>query len=282
MYEAELDSSSREIRMTHTSRLVGLSATFCATVALAQAGTSASPISAQISVVAGKSSLPAAYVYVSRSLGNSGKTEIYAFSAAPNGKLTLIGDTPLVNDPENIATSDKYLPGMVRATRENYTSDTRGLNPAPQPSSPAAQSNKVDGSVSAGGDAPGPYRLAVYVANSSRPASGFADMPKIAASDDGIQLSVARAGNLLAVGGAGGLRIFTLNGANPVTAYSGLLTRDQVEQCYWDNDHHLYAISHAAGKLWVFTVTATGFSQAPGSPYKISGAENLVVQTMPW
>ncbi|MGA9390479.1 MAG: hypothetical protein WBV69_08540 [Candidatus Sulfotelmatobacter sp.] len=46
---------------------------------------------------------------------------------------------------------------------------------------------------------------------------------------------------------------------------------------FWDNDNHLYAVSPAAGKLFVFTVTPTSYSQAPASPHSITGAQNLIV-----
>jgi hypothetical protein len=56
-----------------------------------------------------------------------------------------------------------------------------------------------------------------------------------------------------------------------------LLTKDEIDQFFWDNDNHLYAISNASGKLFVFTVTPTSVSQAPGSPYTISQPLNIIV-----
>jgi hypothetical protein len=47
---------------------------------------------------------------------------------------------------------------------------------------------------------------------------------------------------------------------------------------FWDNDHHLYAISQSAAKIFVFTVTATSAIQAPGSPYTLAGPQNIAVQ----
>jgi hypothetical protein len=51
-----------------------------------------------------------------------------------------------------------------------------------------------------------------------------------------------------------------------------------VDQFFWDNSNHLYAISQSAGKLFVFTVTPTSATQAPGSPYNISHPQNIAVQ----
>jgi hypothetical protein len=50
-----------------------------------------------------------------------------------------------------------------------------------------------------------------------------------------------------------------------------------VDHFSWDNDNHLYAISKSAGKLFVFTITPTSVSQAPGSPYKMNAPQNIAV-----
>ncbi|HTW32385.1 MAG TPA: hypothetical protein VMD76_11950, partial [Candidatus Sulfotelmatobacter sp.] len=79
------------------------------------------------------------------------------------------------------------------------------------------------------------------------------------------------------VGGTSGLQVFHFNGAKPVTTYTDLLTKEAIGQVFWDNHNHLYALSPATGKLYVFTVTPTSYSQAKGSPYTITGAESLQV-----
>jgi outer membrane protein assembly factor BamB len=50
-----------------------------------------------------------------------------------------------------------------------------------------------------------------------------------------------------------------------------------VSEVFWDSSNHLYAISPAAGKLWVFTATPTSVKPAPGSPYSITSPQSLVV-----
>jgi hypothetical protein len=87
-------------------------------------------------------------------------------------------------------------------------------------------------------------------------------------------------GNLLAVAGTVGLQVFHFNGANPITHYTGPLTSADVNQVFWDNNNHLYAMSATANKLWVFTVTPTGYSQAPGSPYSIDSPQDLRVMPL--
>ena len=125
----------------------------------------------------------------------------------------------------------------------------------------------------------GPAQLAIYTATSTgslTTKSTWWNMPPTAVqyvSD----LKISPSGKLLAIAGAGGLQIFHFNGGNPITHYTPLLTKNEIDQLFWDQDHHLYAISRSAGKLFVFTVTPTGYSQAPGSPYKITNPQNIIV-----
>jgi len=128
----------------------------------------------------------------------------------------------------------------------------------------------------------GPVQIAVYSADSAgnlTTKSTAQNMPKTQAGPTyGINdIWMSPSGKLLAVGGTSGLQVFHFNGANPVTTYTGLLTNVEIDQMFWDNDNHLYALSRTAGKLYVFTVTPTSHSQAPGSPYTITGAENIQV-----
>jgi 6-phosphogluconolactonase (cycloisomerase 2 family) len=129
----------------------------------------------------------------------------------------------------------------------------------------------------------GPYQIATYTANSSgnlTTASTYSNMPKTGVGNVN-DIWMAPSGNLLAVAGTTGLQVFHFNGANPATHYTGLLTTSQVDQVFWDNANHLYAIGQKAGKLWVFTVTATTVSQAPGSPYSIAQPIDLIVWPKP-
>jgi hypothetical protein len=58
------------------------------------------------------------------------------------------------------------------------------------------------------------------------------------------------------------------------------LTKAPISQIFWDNSDHLYGISQATNKLYVFTVTPTHASHAPGSPHPISDPQHLIVQPM--
>ena len=108
-------------------------------------------------------------------------------------------------------------------------------------------------------------------------------------------LNMSPSGKLLAVGGntgiccdtsntlgLNGLQVFHFNGAGPITPYSKRLTTAPIDQIHWDNNDHLYAISGSAKKLYVYTVTPTSITTAPGSPYTIaSGPNALVVVSIP-
>jgi hypothetical protein len=125
----------------------------------------------------------------------------------------------------------------------------------------------------------GPPQLATYTADGSgdlTTKSTYSNMPATAVKNV-LDIDMAPSGKLLAVGGTLGLQVFHFNGGNPITHYTGLLTKDEIDQFFWDNDNHLYAISNASGKLFVFTVTPTSVSQAPGSPYTISQPLNIIV-----
>ena len=125
----------------------------------------------------------------------------------------------------------------------------------------------------------GPPQLATYTADGSgnlNTRSTFSNMPA-AAVQYVTNIQMSPSGKLLAVGGTAGLQIFHFNGGNPITHYTARLTTDEVDQLFWDESNHLYALSLTAGKLFVFTITPTSFSQAPGSPYNITSPQDIIV-----
>ncbi len=125
----------------------------------------------------------------------------------------------------------------------------------------------------------GPPQLATYSADSSgnlTTSSTFSNMPSTSVQSV-TDIWMSPSGELLAVGGTAGLQVFHFNGSNPITHYTGLLTKAEIDQFFWDNDDHLYAISRSAGKLFVFAITPTSVGQAPGSPYTITNPQNIIV-----
>ena len=96
-----------------------------------------------------------------------------------------------------------------------------------------------------------------------------------------LSTKVSPNGTLLAVGGTAGLQLFHFRGAEHPTKFTNLVKTVEIDQVFWDNQNHLYAISQPSGKLFVFTVTPTSVTEAPGSPYNLGGPSSLIVETLP-
>ena len=191
------------------------------------------------------------------------ESTIYGFKRASNGDLTHLSFT--FDSPIPAAKSGSYyLTYLAAADTTNHIAVSM------QPVSDA----------SLGFDATGPYQLATYTVASSgmlSTSSKYTNMPAVAVG--GVSyLKMAPSGKLLAVAGSKGLQVFHFNGASPITKFTGLLTATPIDQIFWDNANHLYAVSDSAGKLFVFTVTTTSASQANGSPYSIGSPRNIIVQ----
>ena len=85
-------------------------------------------------------------------------------------------------------------------------------------------------------------------------------------------------GKFLAVVGQG-IEIYNFNGASPLTLASSLpLPARDFSDLAWDNNNHLYTIDYPTGNLYVYTVTQTSITAAPGSPYTIPNNTNAQYQ----
>jgi 6-phosphogluconolactonase (cycloisomerase 2 family) len=98
-------------------------------------------------------------------------------------------------------------------------------------------------------------------------------------------LAMSPSGTLLAVAGYNGVQIFNFNPNGQATVNTGLITTERVSggytsQLYWDKNNHLYVISSANNALHVFNVTATGTTEAPGSPYTITNPVAITGHSM--
>jgi hypothetical protein len=197
------------------------------------------------------------YAYSAVCLGNL-YWEISGYKRSSNGMLSPIGISAPTPAPK---TGDFWCPSQTAADPTNHVAITMQA---------VDQNFNPDG-------AP---QLATYTADNSgnlSTTSTPANMPQTAVGTV-TDLKMAPSGKLLAVGGTAGLQVFHFNGSSPITHDTGLLTNNQVDQFFWDNSNHLYAISQSAGKLFVFTVTPTSATQASGSPYTINHPQNIAVQ----
>ena len=187
---------------------------------------------------------------------------IYAFQRESSGLLNSIGSQFNVQPtpPPGVRI---YYPDLTVAD------PTNNLAMLEQPANPP-------------GCAPGPVQIAVFTADQNgnlSTKSTYKDMPATKIQNP-YDMKMSPSGKLLAVAGQEGLQIFHFNGAHPVTHYTGLLTKEPINQMFWDNNNHLYAISYTAGQLLVFTITPTRHAKAPGSPHAIAGAQDIIVQPL--
>ena len=187
---------------------------------------------------------------------------IYGFKRSSSGLLTeLTGSAPnLPTPPPNFR---RYIPDLVAADPYNNVAVLM------QPANPPGCSNE-------------PLQIATYTANSSgvlRTKSTYADMPSTLIANP-TDMKMSPSGKLVAVAGQEGIQVFFFNEGVAAVRYTGLLTKAPINQIFWDNSDHLYGISQATNKLYVFTVTPTHTAHAPGSPYPISNPQHLIVQPL--
>ena len=188
--------------------------------------------------------------------------EIYGFKRNSNGRLVSAGGVS--NSPKAAPDGGpEYVPDLLAAD------PTKHVAVLEQPANPPDC-------------AAGPLQLATYTANSSgmlSTTSTYANMPPTLIVNP-YDMKMSPSGKLVAVAGQEGLQVFHFNGASPITRFTGLLTSAPINQMFWDNTNHLYAISQSGGKIYVFTITPNGAHQAPGSPYPINSPQSLVVRPL--
>ena len=187
--------------------------------------------------------------------------DIYGFRRQSNGLLVSAGGVSnLPAPPKDVS---RYVPDLVAA--DPYSHLAVLMQPANPPDC-----------------ASGPLQLATYTASSTgmlSTQSAASNMPATLISVP-YDMKMSPSGKLLAVAGQQGLQIFHFNGANPITRDTGLLTKDPVNQIFWDNSNHLYAISQATGKLRVYTITPSSVQEPKGSPVLINSPQRLIVQSL--
>lgn len=217
-------------------------------------------------------------------LSFNGFTQIDTVDGGPNPDSTSMIQAILGNEKYAYAiNSDGHLSNIVGFMRESsgtlrhvQISETDPATPAGYwaPQLLAADlTNHLAALLYPGDSLPG--QLASYTADSEgnlTSTNTSEPTPTMIPSD----MAMSPSGLLLAVAGypeAGGfdsgLEIFYFDGAKPITLDKVVLTGVPIDTVKWDNSNHLYAISSNANRIYVYTVTATSITAAPGSPYTL-------------
>lgn len=197
------------------------------------------------------------YAYGAACLGNT-YWEIYGFQRHSDGMLTQANvSAPLPTAPQGYF----YCPSLTAADPANHI---------------AMSLQAVDGESF---NPRGPALLATYTAGPNGDLTTTSTRENMPETEVGqVQnLAMSPSGKLLAVAGTAGLQLFHFQGGEPITHDTGLLIRDEIDQCYWDNDNHLYALSRGSDRLFVFSVTSSGIRQSHGSPYRIAQPQDFIV-----
>lgn len=192
---------------------------------------------------------------------------VWAFKRGSNGALTTWGDSAEQNSSGYRLTPPAPQPGAGGWCYEQTAADPSGhVAIGMQPFTGPSQNM-------------GALQIGSFTADSNGSLTSTntaATMPATGVTY-ALTMSMAPSGQLIAVGGTGGLQVFHFNGASAPTSFTPLLTTDTISAAYWDNSNHLFAISQTANKLYEFTITPTGYSAAPGSPWTVVNPQSLIV-----
>ena len=224
-----------------------------------------------------------------------------SYAVSSTGKFTFVGayvtsNGCCANNQMTFSGNDKYAykvnarPAVVDFQRESsgallhFNGTTQAPPPPPSTSGtwapaivdadPTSYLAMVGNFVGSNGAAVSPRKLVSYTIGSSgdlTTTNTYAELvtPKVIPN----VMNMSPSGKFLAVGGeasTGGLQIFHFNGAAPITPYSGVIGYAQAEAIHWDKSNHVYALD-VLNRLSIYTVTSTGITQAPGSPYNVGG-----------
>lgn len=176
-----------------------------------------------------------------------------------NGSFSQTGPTPNPagangTDPN----TDSYFPMMTAADPTNHLAAvvTESFASNPPPPQMASFTINSNGSITS--------------------TNAWNNMPSTAFIPSAMAMSWS--GKQVAIAGPG-IQVFNFNGASLMTQ-AALLSSSSLafSQLAWDKNNHLYALDYATGNLYVYNVTSSGISAAPGSPYTIPYNTNSTYQ----
>jgi hypothetical protein len=90
-------------------------------------------------------------------------------------------------------------------------------------------------------------------------------------------VSIDPTGKLLAVGGDGNFEVFHLNGANPITTYTGLVNSNNSERTIaWDKNSHMYLLtSHSVD---IYDITPASYTEL--KPWEFTDPYSMIVLSL--
>jgi hypothetical protein len=95
------------------------------------------------------------------------------------------------------------------------------------------------------------------------------NMPQLPGSPLSLIMAMNPQGTVLAVAIGTGTEFYHFNGAEPITAFTGVIgVSGFITTMAWDTSNHLYALNGATGKLHVYDATTTGVKEVSDSPYQ--------------
>jgi hypothetical protein len=223
-------------------------------------------------------------------IDDAGQGDVVSLTMAGTGKFGYDGWCG--EDDDNLAAIDIYKResnGLLQYVGQDTTAPTDYTGAAYCAGQVAADSanhlavayQREDDKTGDNGYFEGPYFLASFTEDASgnlTTTSGSDNMPEAMVSNnfDVTTMSISPANKFLAVGGLAGFQIFHFNGGSPITADSGVfLPAVTIQKFGWDKANHLFVLG--GGSLYVYTVTASGVSGAPGSPYSIPESSGVIV-----
>jgi hypothetical protein len=201
-----------------------------------------------------------AYSFITNCDDNADKIWSVTYKRESNGFLSVSGsnDIPMPADPP---AGSYFCPSAIAGDPSNHIAiAVQSWNPDEGPS--------------------GILNIATYTADEKGRLTTNSTQANMVFTDQSLEIaamSIDPSGKHIAVGGSNGFQVFHFNGGGQIPENAKQLQPDSSFGNFaWDRNGHLYATTYDIG-LYVYTVTSSGVTQAPGSPYAIPEAGSVIV-----
>lgn len=121
--------------------------------------------------------------------------------------------------------------------------------------------------------------LGTYTVNTSGTPSTTSDYETMPVTSvfDPYAMSIDPTGKILAVGGEGSFQLYHFNGANPITAYSGMInTNDLIRTIGWDKSSHMYLLTDHS--VDIYNISTTSYTEL--KPWEFTAPYSMIVLTL--